>query len=219
MIFYFQKGENTMKNTMKTRVYCITEGAIIIALTFVLELLCVWLNTVTGINALLPFGGTVTVSLLPIVYYSYRRGVAWGLGAGLVYSILQMMMGFYIPPANTWWAVALCVLLDYILAFTATGLAVLFARPFKRHRLSGYCVGAVAACVIRFLLSFLSGVILWGTYAPEGMNVWHYSLIYNGSYMLPTAILTGILSVTVCASIDPKTLRPMKRTKNSENLT
>ncbi len=196
---------------MKKRLLCVTEGAIIIALAYVIELLCVWLNTITGIGALLPFGGTITISMLPIAYYSYRHGIGWGVGVGFVYSLLQMMLGFYVPPANTWWAVALCVLLDYVIAFSVVGLSDLFTKLFGKHRLVGYGVGAVAVCVIRFLCSFLSGVILWGSYAPEGMNVWVYSLVYNASYMLPNAILTGILAVAICAALDPKTLKPIKK--------
>ena len=203
-----------MKNTMKQRILCIAEGAVIIALAYVVELLCVWLNTITGVSALLPFGGTITISMLPIAYYSYRRGWIWGIGVGLVYSLLQMLLGFYIPPANTWWAIVLCVLLDYIIAFSVVGLAGLIAKPFGKYRLVGYGVGAVAVCLIRFVSSFLSGVILWGSYAPEGMNVLLYSLIYNASYMIPNAILTGIFAVVVCAAIDPLTLRPMKKKKN-----
>ncbi len=200
-----------MKNQTKTRILCITEGAIILAFAFVLELLCVYLNNITGISALLPFGGTVTVSMLPIVYYSYRRGAAWGMGSGFVYAMLQMLLGFYIPPANTWWAVLLCILLDYLLAFTVLGLANIFAKPFVRHRLWGYCMGAAAVCIIRFAASFLSGIILWDSYAPEGMSVWLYSLIYNGSYMLPSAVLTSVFTVIVCAAVDPLTLCPMRR--------
>ena len=202
-----------MKNTMKQRILCIAEGAVIIALAYVVELLCVWLNTITGVSALLPFGGTITISMLPIAYYSYRRGWIWGIGVGLVYSLLQMLLGFYVPPANTWWAVVLCVLLDYVIAFSIVGLAGLFAKLFGKYRLTGYGVGAVVVCLIRFVSSFLSGVILWGSYAPEGMNVWLYSLIYNASYMIPNAILTGIFAVVVCAAVDPLTLRPMKKKK------
>ncbi len=196
---------------MKKRLLCVAEGAIIIALAYVIELLCVWLNTITGVGALLPFGGTITVSMLPIAYYSYRHGMGWGVGVGFVYSLLQMMLGFYVPPANTWWAVVLCVLLDYVIAFSVVGIANLFAKPFGKHRLIGYGVGAVSVCVIRFLCSFISGVILWGSYAPEGMNVWVYSLVYNASYMLPNAILTGVLAVALCTALDPKTLRPIKK--------
>ena len=196
---------------MKKRILCVTEGAVIIALAFVIELICVWLNAISGVSALLVFGGTITVSMLPIAYYSYRRGIGWGVGVGFVYSLLQMMLGFYIPPANKWWAVVLCVLLDYVLAFSVVGMANLFAKPFGKNRLAGYGVGAVSVCLIRFVCSFFSGVILWGSYAPEGMNVWVYSLAYNASYMLPNAILTGIFAVIICATLDPKTLRPMKK--------
>lgn len=200
-----------MRNSMRKRILCVSEGAVIIALAYVIELLCMWLNAITGLGALLVFGGTITVSMLPIVYYSYRRGIAWGVGVGLAYSVLQMLLGFYVPPANNIGALALCVLLDYVIAFGAVGLAGLFAKPFSRHRLAGYAVGAVAVCIIRFLSSFLSGVVLWGTYAPEGMNVWIYSLVYNASYMLPNAILTGVFAVVVCAALDPLTMKPMKK--------
>ena len=196
---------------MKQRILCVTEGAVILALAYVLELLCVWLNAVMGVSALLPFGGTITISMLPIIYYSYRRGVLWGLGAGFVYSLLQILLGFYVPPAGTWWALLLCIVLDYLVAFSVVGTAPLFARPFGSHRLGGYCVGAVAVCLVRFLSSFLSGVILWGSYCPEGMNVWVYSLVYNASYMLPNAVLTGIFAVVVTAAVDPVTLKPMKK--------
>ena len=91
------------------------------------------------------------------------------------------------------------------------GLADQFAKPFGKHRLVGFGVGAVVVCVLRFVCSFLSGVLLWGSYAPEGMNVWVYSLVYNGGYMLPNAVLVGVLSVLLCAALDPKTLRPMKK--------
>ncbi len=199
------------KDKMKDKIFCITEGAIIIALSVVIEMVCHWLNEVMGIEALLPFGGAITVSMLPVVYYSYRRGVAWGLGVGFTYSVLQIMLGHlsYLP--KDFWSLSLCLLLDYFLAFTVLGIADVFAKPFGKHRLAGYCVGAVAVCVIRFVFSFLSGVILWSSYAPEGMNIWIYSLIYNGSYMLPNTILTAMFAVIICATLDPKTLRPMKK--------
>jgi thiamine transporter len=71
-------------------------------------------------------------------------------------------------------------------------------------------VGACAVCVLRYLASVLSGGILWGTYAPEGMNPWVYSLGYNAGYMIPNAILTAAAAVLLCRLLDPHTLRPMK---------
>ena len=123
---------------------------------------------------------------------------------------LQVVLGHlsYLP--KDFGSLVLCLLLDYVLAFTILGVADLFAKPFGKKRLVGYCVGAVAVCVIRFVFSFLSGVLLWGSYA-RGMNVGLYSLIYNGGYMLPNTILTAMFIVIICASLDPKTLRTMKK--------
>ena len=65
----------------------------------------------------------------------------------------------------------------------ALGTAELFARPFK-NRMVGVAFGTFMAGVLRFLCSFLSGVLVWGN-LNEGLSAWTYSLVYNASYMLP----------------------------------
>ena len=102
------------------------------------------------------------------------------------------------------------ILLDYVLAYTVMGLADLFAKPFGKRKLVGYGVGAVCVNLLRFLCSFLSGWIVWGVYAPEGQPAWLYSLLYNGGYMLPNAVLCAIVIVLLCAFVNPKTLKPTK---------
>ena len=192
-----------MRNESKTRLLAMVEGALMVALTVVLDLLPLpsW-----------PQGGSITVAMIPVIYYSYRRGAKWGLMAGLVHAAVQMLLGWYAPPAGTIGATILCVLLDYVLAFALLGGADIIARLFgQKLRLVGYAVGALTVTLIRFVCSFLSGVLLWGSYAPEDMNVWIYSLTYNGSYMIPNAILTTVLIVLLCIAVDPTTLRPMKR--------
>ena len=83
----------------------------------------------------LPNGGSVTLlSMLPFVLISFRHGVKWGVFTGFVNSLLQMLLGFWAPPVPTFLYFLGEVLLDYVLAFTALGLAGLFARPF--HNLS-----------------------------------------------------------------------------------
>ncbi len=196
----------------KKQLLALIEGAMMIALAWVTDFLC----SLIPMN-FLPFGGTITIGMLPIVYYSYRHGWKWGVGAGLAFSCIQMIMSFYIPPAGTGLAVLLCVLLDYVVAFGAIGLADVFAKLCGGHRLVGYGVGGGVVCLIRFLCSFTSGIALWGSYAPEGMNVWVYSLAYNASYMLPNAILTALLAVLLCRALDPTTLRPMKKAARLDN--
>lgn len=194
---------------MKQQLLSMVEGALMVALAVVLDQVCKLIPD----KVLFVFGGGITIAMIPLVYYAYRRGTLWALGAGLVFSAYQIISGWYPPPAGTATAFVLCVLLDYVLAFTAVGLAALFAKPFGKHRLIGYGVGCFAVHVLRFVASFLSGGILWGSNAPEGMNPWLYSLGYNGSYMGINAVLCTVLIVLLCIAIDPLTLRPMKREK------
>ena len=85
------------------------------------------------------------------------------------------------------------LLLDYLIAFMALGTAELFARPFK-NRMVGVAFGTFMAGVLRFLCSFLSGVLVWGN-LNEGLSAWTYSLVYNASYMLPETLLTVVAAV------------------------
>ena len=62
--------------------------------------------------------------------------------------------------------------------------------------------GVTVAGLLRYLCSFLSGIIIWREYAPETMPVWLYSLGYNGSYMIPEIILTAVASVLVIRALD-----------------
>lgn len=186
------------------RLLILVECAIMVALAFILDFLPLprW-----------PNGGSVSVTSLPLIYISYRHGLKWGAVTGFVHSVLQLLVGWYAPPAGTLIAVIACVLLDYLLAFTVLGIASVFVPLGGKNRLLGYGIGAAAANLLRFICSFLSGIFLWGSYAPEGQPVWLYSLTYNGGYMIPNAIVAAVCIVLLCALVDPKTLRPMKKGK------
>jgi len=119
----------------------------------------------------LPQGGSVTAgSMVPILWLALRRGPKVGLFAAAVYGLVQLAVEpFIVHPLQ--------VLLDYPLAFGALGLAGFFRnRPF---------VGVNVGILGRFIAHFVSGVIFFASYAPEGMNPAVYSAIYNGSYILP----------------------------------
>ena len=47
------------------------------------------------------------------------------------------------------------------------------------------------------LLSMLPFVLVWGN-LNEGLSAWTYSLVYNGSYMLPETLLTMVAAVLLC---------------------
>ena len=182
------------KSVSKTRI--LVECALMIALGTVLAQIKIFE---------MPYGGSVTlVSMLPFVLISFRHGLKWGLFTGFVNSLLQMLLGFYAPPANTVWAFVGMILLDYVLAFTALGGAKWIADFFK-NKTVGVAMGTAGVCFIRFLCSFLSGILIWSSYQSyyewaKDMPVALYSLLYNGSYMLPELVLT-----TVCAVLLYKT--------------
>lgn len=157
-----------------------------------------------------PNGGSVSACAIPIVFLSYRRGWKWGLVSGFVLSAVQMALGFWAPPARTFLAFLAVVLLDYVIAFTVLGAADLFAKLF-RNRLFGYGFGAFTVSLLRFVCSFLSGLLIWPV--PEDVDMPHYlySLVYNGGYMIPNAIIATAAIVFLCIFLDPKTLRKPKK--------
>ena len=176
-------------NERRSATRIMVEGALMIALSTILSMIKI---------LEMPFGGSVTLlSMLPIILMSYRNGTRWGLLTAFVHSLLQLVLGFnnvgYCPTLISQIG---CILLDYILAFTALGLANAISKPIK-NRLLGICVGAAAVCALRFVCSWLSGILIWGSYQSyyewaANMPLWLYSLIYNGNYMLPETVITVI---------------------------
>ena len=199
-----KKQKTTGGGSVRTLIEC----ALMVALAVVIDLIPIpkW-----------PNGGSVSLKVIPLIFIAYRHGTKWGLGTSFVFSVLTMLFGISEPPVTSFLYYFLMILLDYVLAYSVMGLADLFAKPFpEKLRLVGYGVGAVCVNLLRFLCSFLSGWIIWGVYAPEGQPAWLYSIVYNGGYMLPNAILCAVVIVLLCTLVDPKTLRPMKTKKSAQ---
>ena len=172
------------KTYSKTRI--LVEGALMIALSTVLSMIQI---------PLMPHGGSITLfSMVPILVMSYRHGAKWGVMTAFVNSLIQLVQGLgNLAYCQTLTAQVGCVLLDYLLAFTVLGFACLIAKPF-RSRTVGVGVSAFVVCLLRFLCSFLSGVLVWGN-LNEGLSAWTYSLVYNASYMLPETLITVVGAV------------------------
>lgn len=171
------------------------EGAMLIALATVLSYFPKFEFTWA-------YGGSISLEMIPIVFMAYRNGTKWGCLTGFVHGLLQMILGF----SNVLYCATLlaqigCILLDYLLAFTALGLASLFANLLKKNSIGSYAFGSIMAGLLRFICSFLSGWILWGSYAPEGTAPAIYSLVYNGSYMLPNTIIMTIVIIILGKSV------------------
>lgn len=122
-----------------------------------------------------PQGGAVTLgSMVPLVLVAFRYGTPVGALAGFLYGFFNLMQDpFLLHPVQ--------VLFDYPLPFMAMGLAGLFP---KRRMLS-----VAVAFFARFLSHFISGVVFFASYAPEGTSPVLYSLVVNGSILLPEFLI------------------------------
>lgn len=168
----------------KSNIRKIAVSAILIALGAVLSLIKIWTN---------PWGGSVTLlSMVPIVLISVMFGTPWGLFSSFVYALVQIgvdlagMMGWGMDVRM--WVGA--IVFDYLLAYTAIGLA----GVFRKKGVIGVCVGTVVALCVRFVSHFISGYIFFDIWMPETFtNPAVYSVIYNGTYMLPELISTAVV--------------------------
>ena len=165
LIFRMSKKEN------KGNVKALTYSAIAVALAYVL-------NQFTLFR--MPQGGSITpFSMLFIVIIGYFFGTRQGVLAGAAFGMLDLLINPYvIHPIQ--------MLIDYPLAFGALGIGAVLS---KKGIVPTYLLGVFG----RLVCSVLSGVIFFGSYAPEGQGAFMYSLTYNGSYMGAEALITCIL--------------------------
>lgn len=146
--------------------------AMFVAIAFVL-------NSIKLIS--MPYDGSVSLcSMMPIMMLSALLGNHAGLLGGLILGLLSMMDGVYfIHPIQ--------FLLDYIFPYMLLGIAGSFGYQNKAK----LCLAALLAVMLSVGSNILSGAIYFAAYAPDGMNPWIYSIIYN----MMTNGLEGILSI------------------------
>lgn len=157
----------------------LTEGAIAIALSFVLGLFTIFE---------FPQGGSITAGqMIPIIIFSLRYGAGKGFLVGAVYGVINMIFGGYVMhPVQA--------ILDYPLAFGSLGLAGLFADDFNlRHDYSAVFKGTFIAVIARLICHVLTGVIFFASYAPENQSALVYSIIYNGTFLLFEFVITMLI--------------------------
>lgn len=169
------------------QILALCEGALMVALAQILSYIKLFPN--------MPNGGSITFAMFPICFYAVRWGLGKGLLAGFTFGLLQLIF----DGAYAWgWQ---SMLLDYLAAFTPLGLAGLF-----QGKSWGIFPGTVIGCAGRFLIHFISGVTIYRIYEPTNIpgigtfdNAVLYSIVYNGAYVLPCAMLVlavaGVLYV------------------------
>lgn len=169
------------RSHLHIRMLC--EGALMVALAQVLSYVKL---------AEAPNGGSITPAMFPILFFAVRWGWRPGLLAGFLFGLLQLMY----DGAYAWgWQ---SMLLDYLAAFTPLGLAGLF-----KGKKWGLFAGTVVGCAGRFVIHYISGVTVYKILAPTEFLNWTfsspalYSLVYNGSYMLPNTLIALVLAAAL----------------------
>lgn len=180
-----------MRKTKNLRVTA--ECSVLLAMAIVFSFIKIWQ---------MPMGGEITfVSMLPVMLAGFRNGPRAGFVTAFIFSLFQLCSAFvsgnvfvYCTTAVTF---AVCVIFDYIVPFTGLGIACLFKNINKnsvRFKNAGIYSGVSCGIVLRFICHYITGVVIWGQWAgDEGPYV--YSLLYNGTFLLPELILTLLVCV------------------------
>ena len=188
----------------------LVESAILIAIGTVLSLIKI---------VDLPYGGSVTVaSMLPVVIIAYRHGLGLGLTSGLVFGVIQQLLGLNtLSWVTGWQSVVAVIVLDYVVAFGVLGLGGVFRRRFEEQA-PGLVLGTLLVCALRYLCHVVSGATVWAGLSIPTKDALLYSLAYNATYMLPETLVTLVSAYYVGSALDFRTASPVRlkgQTKNA----
>lgn len=183
-----------MKNK---RVLMLTETALLIALATVLSMVKL---------VELPYGGSVTAfSMVPIMIVAFRYGTKWGMLAGFVNSLIQLLLGANnLSYATSPQAAVAIILLDYVFAFSFIGLAGVFGKLIKDKSISAVC-GATMVCAIRYIFHVISGCTVWAGISIPTSAALLYSLSYNATYMIPETIINVVMAFFLFSTLNFET--------------
>lgn len=169
-----------MTNQSKKNLYTLCECSVLIALAVVLS----WVEIQLG-----PNGGSINFTMLPILILAYRHGILWGVSSGMVFGFIKCLIG-----GGIGWGLP-SILLDYVLAYGAVGLAGIFKGKSWAIELTSFI-----GCFARYIIHFISGVTIYMITAPEEVtwfgeiaNPVLYSTLYNLVYMLPSSVVCIVL--------------------------
>ena len=154
------------------------EVAVSVSLAFICSFIRIWQ---------MPQGGSVALTMVPLLLVSYRRGAVSGMVAGAIYGVISLIIaGVIYHPMS--------ILLDYILAFGVLGIAGFFKKNVK-----GILCGTIVAVAGRFVFSTISGAVIFAEFAPAGQNPWVYSVGYQALYLIPELVISLVCMVFLFA--------------------
>lgn len=191
----------------RNEIISLCEVAIFAAIGFVLDFAA---NIYSGF--IFPNGGSLSFALIAVVIISFRRGPIYGVCCGLIIGLLDLTDGFY-TISDTWYKAFMQVGMDYIFTYMLVGLSGLF-KPICKKIKPCYVIlfSTIFAGFLKFISHFLSGVLFWPEFPNQPfVDRCIYSIIYNGSYMLPTIIISAIITFIIAINYEKLFLIEVER--------
>ena len=187
----------------------LVESAILIAIGTMLSVIKI---------AELPYGGSVTVaSMLPIVIISYRHGIGRGLVSGLIFGVIQQLLGLNtLSYVSTWQSILAVIMLDYIVAFLVLGFGGVFRRAFKDQAPALVC-GSLLVCLLRYACHVISGATVWAGLSIPTADALIYSFAYNATYMIPETVVLLIAAYYLGSTLDFRSDQPVRLARKEKS--
>ncbi len=214
-----------MNRTFKTQ--RLTVSAVMLALSATLAMVCAiipFLNLPFGgsftIGSMLPI-------VLIAYMYGIKWGFFVSFTYSVIQILLDLYLGtsssvimaLFLPESDSFmgaFAAVAILFIDYVIAYTVIGIGGIFRNRFKSRGIA-ICLGSVLALSLRYIAHIVSGTIFYGSWAEwffsqenfPKIGAWvleHfsgtglaiiYSVVYNGLFMIPEIIITGVAALVV----------------------
>jgi thiamine transporter len=182
-----ETDRNKKRSGLDPHVLRLVESAVMLGLATALSMVKIFQ---------MPLGGSVTLcSMLPVLLIGYKYGLKWGALTGFTYAVIQILLdlGALLSWGLTPTALAVSILEDYLLGYTALGLAGIFGQGRKK-----FILGMFTSVFLRYVWVVVAGVMAYDSFLPEDWkgHLLTYSLVYNGQFLLPDfaiCLIVGLL--------------------------
>ena len=170
----------------------LAEGGVCIALAIALSFLKIPIGASFG-----GFGGSIDFVMIPLRFFAIKWGPRWGCIAGLIFGTIKYFLGSGF--AISW----VSIIFDYSVAYAMVGLAGVIGIFMNPSSPVANGIGAFIGCLGRFIIHYISGITVYAQYMPEEFMNFKmtspsfYSMLYNGTYMLPNTIIAIVIMVLI----------------------
>lgn len=155
----------------------VTESGMLLAVALALASIKLWQ---------MPNGGSVSLSVLPLLIISARHGAITGSTAGVLFGLLSLFRKpFIVHPLQ--------FLLDYPVAFAAIGVTGI--KQWKSPKIAVSLTGL--AMFLRLLMHTYSGIIFFNSKNKAFLIALKVSFIYNIGYLLPETIICSLAIIAI----------------------